>query len=75
VKKKKKKKKNRKTEVDLSNLGFDEALARLIQTEPDQVADAVERINREEEEVREYVEERRSSIRKGARRTRHRFRL
>jgi hypothetical protein len=30
--------------MDMSNLGFDEALARLIQTDPEEVADAVERM-------------------------------
>jgi hypothetical protein len=56
-------------------MSFEEALARLLQTDP---AELREEKRRAEEEVREidaYVEERKESIRKGARRTKHRFRL
>lgn len=59
----------------LSDLAFDEALARLIQTDPKELADTLDKIKREDREVKEYVEERRQSIRRGARRAKKRFRL
>jgi hypothetical protein len=59
-----------------SDMPFDEALARLIQTESKDVADEIEEIKRHDREVEEYVEERRRSIRQGARRgPKKRFRL
>ena len=61
--------------MDLSNLGFDEALARFIQTDKKELADVSDQITEEDEGVKAYVEERRESIRRGARRTNHRFRL
>ena len=61
--------------MDMSNLGFDEALARLIQTDPKEIEDAADSVKRDDKEVREYVQERRESIAKGARRTSHRFRI
>ena len=67
--------KKRKPDMDMSDLGFDEALARLIQTAPEEVADEAARLKREQEEVKAYVEERRDSIERGARRSSRRFRL
>jgi hypothetical protein len=65
----------RKPDSNISDLGFDEALARFIQTDNKELADAKDRIDKDEEEVRQYVKERRESIGKGARRTGSRFRL
>lgn len=61
--------------MELSNFGFDEALSRLIQTDPQEVEEAIEAAKLKEEEVSRYVEERRDSIARGARRSRARFRL
>jgi hypothetical protein len=70
-----KKPKKEKPDMDLSDMGFDEALARFIQTDRDEVEDAMNRVDRDDREAREYVEERRESIKRGARRSRARFRL
>ncbi len=61
--------------MDLSGMGFDEALARFIETDREEVEDAMKGVERDDREVREYVEERRDSIRRGARRAGKRFRL
>lgn len=61
--------------MDMSDLGFDEALARLIQTDPKEAQDAADSVKRDAEGVRKYVEERSDSIERGARRSRSRFRL
>jgi hypothetical protein len=61
--------------MDMSNIGFDEALARFIQTDPAEAEAAAESVRREDEEVRKYVKERSDSIERGARRSRARFRL
>ena len=37
--------------------------------------DEIEQVKRETDEVEKYVEERRDSIRRGARRSKHRFRI
>lgn len=65
----------RKPDSNISDLGFDEALARFIQTDNKELADAKDRIEKDDEEARQYVKERRDSIEKGARRTGSRFRL
>lgn len=68
--------KTRKDRPDLLiGLGFDEALRRLAQTDPKELRDSIAQALHDEEETREYVEERRESIRKGARRAGKRFRL
>jgi hypothetical protein len=59
----------------LSDMSFDQALARFIQTDPREVADEIDEIKRRDREVMDYVEERRRSIRQGARRAKKRFRL
>src|SRR5580704_13022180 len=59
----------------LADMAFDEALARFIQTDPREVADEIDEIKRRDREVTEYVDERRRSIRQGARRAKKRFRL
>ena len=63
----------RKRKPRLSDMSFDEALARFIQTDPKEVADEIDEIKRRDREVSEYVDERRKSIRKGARRANKRF--
>jgi hypothetical protein len=67
--------KKRKPSADISDLGLGEALARLLQTSRAELADVVEQVDREDKQVSDYVEERRKSIKKGARRTGSRFRL
>jgi hypothetical protein len=63
----------RKPDKDMFDLDFDEAMARLMLTVPEEVEDMVEAIKKEDEGVKAYVEERQDSIRRGARRTKHRF--
>jgi hypothetical protein len=67
--------KKRKPNALLNDMGFDEALARFMQTEKREVDGVIERVIREEQAVTDYVEERRESIRRGARRTGSRFRI
>jgi hypothetical protein len=58
---------------------LEEMLARFIRTKPDSIDkglnDAIDESLNKEAEVEQYVEERRQSIRKGARRAGKRFRL
>ena len=61
--------------MDMSDLGFDEALARLIQTDPQEAEEAADSVKRGDQEARKYVKERDDSIERGARRSRARFRL
>lgn len=68
-------KKKRKSDMDLSKMGFDEAIARFIQTDKVELEDSMTRVEQEDEKVSKYVGKRRKSIGKGARRTNHRFRL
>ena len=58
-----------------AGMAFDEALARLVQTKPEEISDFFDQVKKDEEEAGRYVEERRESIRKGARRASKRFRL
>jgi hypothetical protein len=51
------------------DMPFEEAVARLLQTDPREIADAHERLKRAQEDTKKYVEERRDSIRQGARRS------
>jgi hypothetical protein len=57
------------------DIPFEEALARLIQTDPKELADSAQEARKKEEEVERYAAEREASIRKGARRAGKRFRL
>ena len=57
------------------DMPFEEALARLLQTDPAELADSVKETREKEKEVERYIEERRDSIRRGARRAPKRFRL
>ena len=66
--------KKREPPLTLS-LGFEEALARLAQTDPKDIAAAYEQLQRDDKDVDRYVEERERSIRNGARRAGKRFRL
>ena len=59
----------------LAGMSFSEAIQRLVQTDPKELADAFAETERENEEARRYVEERRESIRRGARRVPKRFRI
>lgn len=54
---------------------LDEALARLIRTDPNEIIDSQEAVKRDEEEVDQYVAERERSIGRGVRRAGKRFRL
>jgi len=57
------------------DMPFSEALERLIQTNPAELRDHLEKIRKEREDVDKYVKEREESIRKGARRAPKKFRL
>jgi len=56
-------------------VSFEEALARFIQTDPAEIVDAHERVRAAQKDVEKDVAERRDSIKRGARRTNHRFRI
>jgi hypothetical protein len=57
------------------DLSFEEALARLAQVDPAEILDAHCKVQQAQEDVEKDVAERRESIRRGARRTAHRFRI
>ena len=65
----------RKPDKDMVDLEFDEALMRLLQTSSEEVEDIIEAIKKDDEGVKAYVEERQDSIRRGALRSKHRFRI
>jgi hypothetical protein len=67
--------KRKATAPAVPEIPFSEALARLIQTDPKEIADLMERVKRQEKDVDRYVGERERSIRSGARRTGKRFRI
>jgi hypothetical protein len=67
--------KRAKKRKPVSEMGFNEALARFVHADPKEVEDEIEKLKREEREAAEYVEERRESIRRGTRRAPKRFRL
>lgn len=54
---------------------FDEVVARLLQTDNKELEDEIAKTKREADEAGKYVEERSDSIKRGARRTKHRFRI
>jgi len=60
-------KKKRKADMDAPSFGFDELLARLIQTDPSELADAHERVVKEAKAIERYVEEQREKIKSGGR--------
>ena len=53
--------------MDMSNLGFDEALARLMQTKPDDLADAQARVAKRGREIRRNVRQQEDLIEAGGR--------
>ncbi len=53
---------------------FEKTIARLLQTDPKELADALEQAPKKQRDIDRYVKEREESIRKGARRARKRFR-
>jgi hypothetical protein len=62
--------------MDYSDMGFDEALARLIQTDPKELSDHKERVEQRAGATKRNVEEAREEIRRGGQREpRKRFRL
>lgn len=65
-------KSNRSAKIETE---FDEVVARLLQTDKKELEDEIAKTKREADEVGKYVEERSDSIKRGARRTKHRFRL
>ena len=67
--------KKRKKGADLHDLSFQEALGRFLNTDPKELEEEIERVKRKQEAAEQYVEERKKSIRKGARRANKKFRL
>lgn len=57
------------------DMPFEEALARFISTDPKELEDEIAKVKADAEETERYVEERRQSIKRGARRAPKRFRL
>jgi hypothetical protein len=55
--------------------GFKDALLRLIGVVPKELDDVSDSVDQDEDRARRYVEERRESIRRGARRSGKHFRL
>lgn len=60
--------------MDMSNIGFDEALARLIQTDPKELADVHERVARDAEEIERDAKKHFKDIRAGGRNFKRPFR-
>ncbi len=54
--------------MDYSNMAFDEALARLIQTDPEDLADHKDRVEQRVGATKRSVEEAREQIRRGGQR-------
>jgi hypothetical protein len=59
----------------LSGMPFDEALARLIQTDPKEIADALERNKERADDIERSVAERRERLRAATRGPKKKFRL
>jgi hypothetical protein len=57
------------------DMSFEEVLARLLQTDPAELADSVKEMREKEKEVERFIREVDDDIRRGARRARKRFRL
>lgn len=64
-----------KRATGLEGMPFGEALERLFGVDPKEIESEKERIKREAEEVERGVQDTEDSIERGARRTKHRFRL
>jgi len=67
-------KKKSKSKVKLSNLSFDEALTRLIQTDPTELVEIHERVAKDAEKIERNAKEHFSDIRAGGRRFKRPFR-
>lgn len=65
----------KKGALDLPGLGFDEALARLIQTDPKELTDDFERTKRESDDIKRSVDERRTRLRAATAGPRKKFSL
>ncbi|MFN3818539.1 MAG: hypothetical protein ACK4R0_06030 [Blastomonas sp.] len=63
-----------KPDMDMSNLGFDEALARLIQTDPKEIANLHERVAKDAKEIESDAKEHFDDIKSGGRRFKRPFR-
>jgi hypothetical protein len=63
------KSKKRKPDMKMSNLGFDEALSRLIQTDPKELADFHERVAKDAEDIERDAKGHFRDIERGGRRT------
>lgn len=57
------------------DMPFGEALARLLQTDPEELAQAVDETRKKEEEVDRWIREQEEVIRRGGRRSKARFSL
>jgi hypothetical protein len=55
------------------DMEFGEALKRFVQTDPKELSDMIEEAKRRGEAIDEYIEERKRSIRRGARRAPKRY--
>jgi hypothetical protein len=64
----------RKEPKSLAGMSMDEALARLLQTNPKELEDMYEQTRKAEAEAARFIEERGHSIEQGARRAPKRFR-
>ena len=62
-----KRKEKRTPDTDISDLGFDEALARFMQTKPLELESASERVARRGSEIRDNVSKQRDAIDSGGR--------
>jgi hypothetical protein len=58
---------DRKDSADLPEMGFDEALERFIQTDPKELASALERVRQGQAEVERRANQVRENIRRGVR--------
>lgn len=59
----------------LSGMPFDEAFARLLQTKPEEMADAHEKVRKRQEEIAREADAIEAEIKRGARPAGKRFRL
>ena len=62
-----KRKGKRSPDMDISDLGFDESLARFMQVKPLELASAHERVVKRGQEIRENVEQQKNLIASGGR--------
>ena len=67
--------KRKKDVPDFPAIPFDEALGRLLQTDPKEIADAFEQNKARSDEIRQRAEERKEFIKRAGRPSGKRFRL